>query len=92
LTAIRCATVCAPRSVSMGKVPKAFSTVPCLSWSSCLCNLIALHESDQGATPHRPAFAIGGALAVSFDHLIGADHDGRWDCQAERFRRLKVDN
>jgi hypothetical protein len=32
----------------------------------------ALHERDQGATTHCPAFAIGDAPAASFDHLIGA--------------------
>jgi hypothetical protein len=54
------------------KVPAPFSTVRCLSWFSCRYNLIALHERDQGATTHRPTFAIGDALAVSLDHLIGA--------------------
>jgi hypothetical protein len=45
--------------------------------------VVALHESDHGATTLRPAFAIGDALAVSFDHLVGAHHDRRRDSDAE---------
>jgi hypothetical protein len=65
-------------------VPKAFSAVRRLLPSSCRCNLIALDEQGQGAIRRRSAFAIGDALAVSFDHLVGPDHDGSRHGDAER--------
>jgi hypothetical protein len=47
---------------------------------------------DQGAKKHRSAFAIGDTIAVSLDHLVGADHDGWRNGDAERFGGLELDD